>query len=667
MRPTIERCVFFCVMAAVLATAAPALGQKAKKKKASLAELAELEWKLEQGAGALASNPNAAARRKAIADLASLTDPRVAQPLAYALKEDPDPAVRLTAAQALAALKTPEAKGLLTLAGGADPDEKVREAAKAALAKFPKKMAPAALPLKGRSFTPPKGSVTGGVISQTLALPSGDARLWAVRELEKQALPSRTELLGRHLLKDPSARVRSECARVLGKTGGKGALPTLIKALSDGDPTVRFGVAQQLATFDDGGAVTVLQKLAADDTDSSVRAEVRDLLEPSTAAGQRLLRSRIQKIASPNPVDRINALSELAKFTDWRAMVPMACTLVADKSPHVRTAAAKAVENLHDTAVLAALRAAAVVEPDEKQKAAVRALLQSLRRKVDGLVSQLQSADVNERVKAARALGAGAYPPGLDPLVAALKDKEPRVRRAVVSALRSFDDAKAQNALKAIGSDSDAQVRKTVDEHFKQLEKLKGWRTFYKDPNRLVMKTTDSDPVWRADAAIALGVGGAERTVTNLTILLASDKIEEVRLAAAWALVLMASEGGEAALKRAAAKDPSERVRAAARKYLVIDKVSQDDLAQQLLGGNAQTRLDAADALSLRASGKVLPVLLRAGMCDPDAKVRAAALRGLARIGDPMARTVIKLASVRDPDERVRRTALVMFFLAGGK
>jgi HEAT repeat protein len=131
--------------------------------------------------------------------------------------------------------------------------------------------------------------------------------------------------------------------------------------------------------------------------------------------------------------------------------------------------------------------------------------------------------------------------------------------------------------------------------------------------------------------------------------------------------VLMASDRAENALKVAAEKDPSEKIRLTARKYLVIAKVSPEDLASQLSSGDAQARLDAAEALSLRASSKVLNPLIQASLCDGDPRVRSAALRGLARVGNPIARSVIKSALSRDPDPKVRRTAMIMHILVGGK
>jgi HEAT repeat protein len=648
------------------AVADPAEARPKKKKKLSLAQLAALEWKLEQASTALASKPTSSERLKALGELAKIDDPRVIKPLAMALREDPVAKVRQQAAEQLTKHRTPEVKGLFLLTSQADPDAGLRTFAKKALKKFPRRMKPAKLPLKGQPFKAP-AKADAAAVKRALALPSGGARMWAMEKLgADKSIGGRVALLKKHLTKDPSPRVRIRAAQILG-TLGKSSIGDLIRAIGDGDPRVRFEVARVLAGFDDRGVLAVLQKLSTSDPDATVRAEVKDQLEPSTKIGQRLLRDRIKMLRSPNPASRIAALTELAKFTEWRAMVPMACTLLRDKSVLVRTKAAEVLTNMHDTSVLTALRTAAVVDADPKVKKKIRKLIVSLAKNVRALISQLKGGDEQARAKAARLLGQAGYPQAVTPLVAALKDKSPRVRLQVVLALRGYGKKKAKNALKVAAADPDKKVQRAVSRFLKNESAFKGWRKFYKDTNRMVAKTFDKSATWRIDAAIALGVAGAERAAVNLIQLLQKDKDESVRLAAAWSLVLMGTDAAEKALKKAAASDKSERVRLTARKYLVITKVSVDDLRAQLRDGTEQNRVDAAEALSLRVSGKALYDLVKAAMCDGSARVRGAALRGLSRIGKPLAKTVLRTTMRRDAAPKVRRAALVMYILAGGK
>ena len=639
-----------------------AIGQK----KMSLAEVAALEWKLEQAGTTLSKNTDGSARLKAVMELVSLNDPRTSASLAQALQEDPDAQVRIKAGEGLAALKSPEAKGLLSVARDSDPDPAVRGRAEELLKSFPKKMALASIRLQPQAFKG-KGKPSAKLLQKVLQHPSGDARLWAIKKIGVVKFKGGTALLKTHLQKDPSARVRIAAARKLVKLFKAKSLPLLTRSIDDGDPTVRFELARMIARYDDPGSLMVLRKLAEGDPNATVKAEAKDLLEPSTKVGQRLLKDRIKKLSSANPTVRMAMLEELSTSTHWRAMLPMSCMLLGDKSVPVRTTAAKVLTNMHDTTVLTAMRISASMEPDANLKKMVRKLLMGMRKKVDNLISQLKSKEVTERVLAVRALGQGGYPQGLSALIKMLKDPDPKVRLAAIEGLKYFTKPEAKEALKVAAADSDKEVQRAVAHYFKKQRVMEQWRRQYKDPNQLVMKTMDKDPVWRFDAAIALGVAGAERAVGNLAKLLLHDKVEAVRHAAAWALVLMASDRGENALKTAAAKDPSEKMRLTARKYLVIAKIGLDDLINQLNAEDASVRQDAAEALSLRPSGKALNYLIRAALCDPEKNVRSASLRGLARIGKPVARSVIRMAMSRDPDPRVRRTARMMQIIAGGQ
>ena len=647
--------------------AAPLVSQAQPKKKLSLAELAALEWKLEQAAKALTSNPKAEARKKAIDELLSTKDPRGIKPMAMALKEDPDASVRLKAAEGLGTFKSPETLGLLKLASTADPDPKLRAAAAELVKKFPRRMKTAALPLKARPFDAPRGKLTAKKINQVLAAPSGDARLWGVRQCGKLKFKGRVKRLEYHLQQDPSGRVRVQSARLLVKIKKKKALPALIKVVADGDPAVRFELARILAKFDDSGALKVLQQMASSDANETVRAESKDLLEPVTVIGKRLLKDRIKMLSSANPTLRIAALNSLKGFTHWRAMLPMSCALINDKSMPVRATAIKILPDMHDYSVLTALRVSAMLEQDKKLKATVRRTVVALFKKGKGLVKQLSHKDANVRALAARALGQGGYDE--DALIKALKDKSNKVRLAAVLGLRNSVSAKAVNALKMAGADSDRRVRGVVDRFFKKQKSVAGWRKFFKSPHKVITWTVDKNAWNRRMAAHALGIMGAEQGEHSLVMLLKNDKDVDVRLASAWALVLMGTEKAEKAIKKAAGSDKSEKVRIAARKYTVISdgKVKAEDMVAQLQDDKASVREDAADALSLQASGKVAYPLVRSTLCDSNAAARAAAMRGLARIGSKLARKVLRMAMVRDLDPNVRRTAKFMLILAGGK
>ena len=659
------------MLAGLVALSAPsAVEAKAprpkKKQKMSLAEIAALEWKLEQASTELVNGRSPTARASALEQLAKISDPRVIAPLSRSLQEDPSAQVRTRALALLSPFKTPQVKGLLALAAAADPDAAVRAAATAALKRFPRAMRPSTLSLTPRPFAAPKSPNAQSLV-QMMSLAHGEARLWALAELAKQGYPRLDKLLRGALQGDPAARVRARAAQLLGARS-KSPHPALLAATTDGDARVRLAIASELARYGAPRALAALQAMVRAEQNAATRRELEELLEPATAVGRLLLGQRIARLRSNEVSERTAALDALSALRHWRAMVPMACTLLRDPSAAVRAHASTRLTHLHDSSVLTALRTAAVIERDPKLRSRLRKLLVGLRKRVDGLVSQLAAAEPAARAQAAQLLGQAAYPQGLKPLLAlAASDANLRVRRSAVKALTNYSAAPANALLAKAAGDPDPEIRRIASGHRKSEAAFEGWRRFYQDTNRMIVKTTDPSGIWRRDAALALGVRGAERAAYRLIHLLAKDPDEEVRLAAAWSLVLMASEKAEQALKRAAAKDASKRVRLAARRFLVIDKVSVDELRQQLASGEDAVRADAAEALSLRTAGATRYDLVSAAMCDRNPIVRASALRGLARLGDGLARVVLRSTLHRDPDATVRRSALVMYILAGGK
>lgn len=637
----------------------------AAQKKMSLADIAALEWKLEQATKTLQTDVAITARTNALKELATLDDPRTIPLLALSLKEDPATEIRAAALKRLVHWKTPEVKGALTLASLSDPAASIRTAAKQELAKL-SRMTVAAIDYPKSAFVAPKALPMEKELSAWVAHPSSKARAWLIESLDRANHAQRVTL-GKRLFQDPASEVRIRAARVVSQAAKAESLTILTERLGDGDPAVRFEIARLISTYDSPAALAVLQTAIQQEQDKQVKAEIKELLEPSTAVGKRLLQKRIEELRSSNVSTRLTALDALSSFSEWQAMLPMACTLLEDESVSVRAKTAEVLSSMHDTSVLTALRIAAVSEPDAKLREKIRNLVQGLKSNVDTLLKTLEQGSPIDRAQAARALGQAAYPNALEKLIQASRDKEVKVRRSVARALGNFEDPKAFEALSQLLADSQKEVNEIASAHLQQQKRLEGWRNFYNNPNKLVAKTSDSDAVWRADAIVALGISGAERSANVIMRLLEHDSDERVRLAAAWALVLMASDHAEAALRKAAEKDSSDAVRLAAQRFLVIGKVSLDDLVNQLRDKEASVRAQAAEALALRATQTIQPALVRAVMCDSSASVRAAALRGLARLANPLSRTVLKVAAARDLDATVRKLALMMYILAGGK
>jgi HEAT repeat protein len=114
--------------------------------------------------------------------------------------------------------------------------------------------------------------------------------------------------------------------------------------------------------------------------------------------------------------------------------------LLHSTAAHIRSAAATALGIVGDDRVVPSLRAASD-DPDPSVATAAtiaRARLgdeSAPREACERLVRQLRDGDAEERALAARALGALGLRDGYGPLVDALRDREPEVRRDAADAI----------------------------------------------------------------------------------------------------------------------------------------------------------------------------------------------------------------------------------------
>jgi hypothetical protein len=92
------------------------------------------------------------------------------------------------------------------------------------------------------------------------------------------APPVKVEELCKALLEDTNYKVRVQAALVLGRLGDLVALPSLIKALSDGNKTVRAISAQALGQLADAGAADPLRELLKREGDPFVRTQTEKAL-----------------------------------------------------------------------------------------------------------------------------------------------------------------------------------------------------------------------------------------------------------------------------------------------------------------------------------------------------------------------------------------------------
>ena len=84
--------------------------------------------------------------------------------------------------------------------------------------------------------------------------------------------------LARALLNDPSYKVRTQAALLLGKLGEPDGIEPLVKALDDDNKTVRAMAAQSLGKLGGNKATVALKGLLAHESDSFVRSQIEKAL-----------------------------------------------------------------------------------------------------------------------------------------------------------------------------------------------------------------------------------------------------------------------------------------------------------------------------------------------------------------------------------------------------
>jgi hypothetical protein len=95
---------------------------------------------------------------------------------------------------------------------------------------------------------------------------------------------SKADDLGRALLSDPSFKVRTQAALLLGKLGDKGGVGALIKGLADENKTVRAMAAQSLGKLGGDNAVMALKGLLQSEAEPFVRSQAEKALAMLSAS-----------------------------------------------------------------------------------------------------------------------------------------------------------------------------------------------------------------------------------------------------------------------------------------------------------------------------------------------------------------------------------------------
>jgi HEAT repeat protein len=373
-------------------------------------------------------------RMAVIEVLAESGDPGAAAVARERLAADSSAAVRATAIHALAGSDPATRREALTHALS-DPDPDVRATAVEALPIDAEEMAELLLP----AFQDQDERVWRAALPQLAATPRGALTLtWSAL---RDAPPARREELiqaidaadpGRLVeLAAANARSSSPEERVLtvelaSRAGTPEATALVVAALEDPHPTVRRTAASAMTTLRAPAAVPALSR-SLSDPQAEVRVEaVRalGLIDDDTVPG-------VLIAALSDPEVRVREMAADA-LTRWHSPAVAARLATALAEPDLRRPAGDVLERMGRLAVEALASVAAGSDPEAS--AAAGALLHRIVGP-EPFAGRLASIEPDERLRAARVLGALGGRTAAEALIPALSDPDVRVRSQAAGAL----------------------------------------------------------------------------------------------------------------------------------------------------------------------------------------------------------------------------------------
>lgn len=317
----------------------------------------------------------------------------------------------------------------------------------------------------------------------------------------------------------------------------------LVRALSDEARPNRQDLAYELAETGDPEALTALVRALEDQSDL-VRAAA------ATALGQlddqRAVDPLIVSLKDPLPSVRENAARALGKLEDPRAAWPLSELLLQECQEH--PAEIKGYTTKDDVRVVTGVSSGG----SRVSSIATAALIQMGSPAIDALIHVLEEGKICARSEGARAMGEiGSTkatiplldlvrrtewtlvtihaqqalekfgPEAVDPLIEALKDESPTVRRVAAECLGKAGSKKSTKALTVMLDDLERECRRAASMALKDLGDPAGAPT-------LVTQLKSEDVSARADAALALGSMGSTALPELVSAL--GDEKHSVRL-----------------------------------------------------------------------------------------------------------------------------------------
>jgi len=451
-------------------------------------------------------------------------------------------------------------------------------------------------------------------------------------------LDETAQLLGD--LKNPKPEIRARAARVIGNRGDTEIIEPLIQALGDTDQKVFIAVKEALMLLRPRSNEAVIRAL--DNPDNLICSGAVEL------AGEMNLRDTHDKITallrSPDREIKVAAAGTLVQFEGERARDALA-PLLEDPDPGVRLLIVKTIGNLH--------------EPRSQPEKVVA----SQPRPAPG---QPPPAPVSSPSAAGSA--------GL--LIPRLRDYDPDVRRAAITALARIGDQNCVEDLRALEDDVDPHIadearqalvsigERAVGPYIQNLShknvgtRLAALETLIRQGKAAVLPLMallgHRNPSVRVLVTEILGSIADPRALESLTEGLA-DSDRRVRLAAIAAIGRLNSQAAFARLLEALESGDSEFADIAARSLVNAGALVSQHIIDLLRVSNPELRARAARILGQIREPLALRPLV-AALKDSDEWVRTSVAQALGGLLDPAASGAL-IACLHDTHPPVRAAA----------
>ena len=478
-------------------------------------------------------------------------------------------------------------------------------------------------------------------------------------------------------LRDENAEVRSAAVQALGQLGSRLAIPGLIAALGDENGNVRYRAAEALSEIRDPRSVEPLRAALADSVprvrryaasalgrsgDPRASSFIMALFDDEQAEVRRTAVRIVGRLKSPDAVGPLTAalndpdddvrgyaIQALSAIADTRAVAPI-IEAANDDSADVRTAAIRALGQFGDPSAVGPLMNALGDSSPRVRGAAIRSLRElKAAQAVPAIIERLQDESADVRSLAVRTLADMRDPSAILPIVGRLRDPDPEVREVAAGVLDDFKDRSVVPPLIAALNDTVPDVREAVIRSLTSIE----------DPRAvtpILDRLGDTHADVRTIAARSLHEFNDRRVIPSLISLL-RDSNPSVVVGALHSLEELEDvRAVEPTIELLSNSEASVRVAAARVLAEFKDPQSVDPLLAMTSDSVPEVRSQALRALTNMREPRAVPAVVAALRDDPSVGIRRNAAGWLAYLKDPRGIDPL-IAALQDEDSRVRAAA----------